>query len=132
LSKEHIVVDGNATKDNANRTSYPQPNDIPHNNSNDSDDYDDDDGDDDNNKNKGKNSNDNDNDKNEQAKEGPFVDLGYSQYEGNVLSSDIHEYLGIRYAKATSGDMRWRAPVEPDSTTEVLKAQKVYALTIFT
>ncbi|EXK42407.1 hypothetical protein FOXG_01725 [Fusarium oxysporum f. sp. lycopersici 4287] len=67
-----------------------------------------------------------DDDKEEPAKkrEGPFVDLGYSKYEGNVLESNIHEYLGIRYAKAPTGDLRWRAPEEPESTTGTLKAQE--------
>ncbi|KAH7252142.1 Alpha/Beta hydrolase protein [Fusarium tricinctum] len=57
-------------------------------------------------------------------KKGPFVDLGYAEYEGNVLDSDIHEYLGIRFAKAPSGDLRWRAPVKPDSMTKPQKAQE--------
>ncbi|KAJ9425033.1 Alpha/Beta hydrolase protein [Fusarium oxysporum] len=93
--------------------SPPQPSDNPNNNSDDND----------NNKDKGKSS---DDDKEEPAKkrEGPFVDLGYSKYEGNVLESNIHEYLGIRYAKAPTGDLRWRAPEEPESTTGTLKAQE--------
>lgn len=127
FSKEHDVVNDSAAKSNADP---PQPSNVPDKDSNDSDDNN---NDNDNNNDKG---NDNGNSKGESSdestkkKEGPFVDLGYSQYEGNVLSSDIYEYLGIRYAKSTSGDMRWKAPVAPDSTTEVLKAQKVCALAI--
>ncbi|EXM36263.1 hypothetical protein V3481_005217 [Fusarium oxysporum f. sp. vasinfectum] len=110
--KEHNV-DETAAKDNTNQTPSPQPSDNPNNNSDDND----------NNKDKGKSS---DDDKEEPAKkrEGPFVDLGYSKYEGNVLESNIHEYLGIRYAKAPTGDLRWRAPEEPESTTGTLKAQE--------
>lgn len=111
--KEHNV-DETAAKDNTNQTPPPQPSDNPNNNSDDND----------NNKDKGKSS---DDDKEEPTKkrEGPFVDLGYSKYEGNVLESNIHEYLGIRYAKAPTGDLRWRAPEEPESTTGTLKAQEV-------
>ncbi|KAF4456458.1 hypothetical protein F53441_1408 [Fusarium austroafricanum] len=100
LKKEHNVDKG-AAKDNKN-------------NSDDSD----------NNKGKGKNSGDGNEDEPAKNKEGPFVDLGYSKYEGNVLSSDIHEYLGIRFAKAPTGYLRWRAPVKPESTTGTLKAQE--------
>ncbi|KAF5665927.1 lipase 2 [Fusarium heterosporum] len=71
-----------------------------------------------------KGDNDNDNEEPTDRKDGPFVNLGYAEYEGNVLDNDIHEYLGIRYAKAPSGDLRWRAPVKPDSTTKPQKAQE--------
>ncbi|KAF5020625.1 hypothetical protein F66182_7332 [Fusarium sp. NRRL 66182] len=54
----------------------------------------------------------------------PVVDLGYSQYRGNALQNNIHEYLGIRYGKAPIGDLRWRKPVEPESTEGVQSAQK--------
>ncbi|KAF5577318.1 triacylglycerol lipase II precursor [Fusarium pseudocircinatum] len=110
--KEHNV-DKPTAKEDADQTPSPQPSDNPDNNSDDND----------NNKDKGKSS---DDDKEEQAKkkEGPFVDLGYSKYQGNVLESNIHEYLGIRYAKAPTGDLRWKAPQEPESTTGTLKAQE--------
>ena len=32
-----------------------------------------------------------------------YVDLGYSQYQGTVLSSGINQYLGIRYAAPPLG-----------------------------
>ncbi|PTD10342.1 hypothetical protein HYE67_007195 [Fusarium culmorum] len=121
LSKEHDVVNDSAAKSNADP---PQPSNVPDKDSNDSDDNN---NDNDNNNDKGNDNGDSkgeSSDESTKKKEGPFVDLGYSQYEGNVLSSDIYEYLGIRYAKSTFGDMRWKAPVAPDSTTEVLKAQK--------
>lgn len=111
--KEHNV-DTPAAKDNTDQTPSPQPNDNPDSNSDDNDNNDD----------KGKSS---DDDKEEPAKkrEGPSVDLGYSRYQGNVLESNIHEYLGIRYAKAPTGDLRWKAPEEPESTSGTLKAQEV-------
>lgn len=114
--KEHNV-DKPAAKDNTDQTPSPQPSNNPDNNSDDND----------NNKDKGKSS---DDDKEEPVKkrEGPFVDLGYSKYQGNVLESNIHEYLGIRYAKAPTGDLRWKAPEEPESTTGTLKAQEVNAI----
>lgn len=114
--KEHNV-DKPAAKDNTDQTPSPQPSNNPDNNSDDND----------NNKDKGKSS---DEDKEEPAKkrEGPFVDLGYSKYQGNVLESNIHEYLGIRYAKAPTGDLRWKAPEEPESTIGTLKAQEVNAI----
>ncbi|RFN48553.1 lipase 2 [Fusarium flagelliforme] len=113
LKKGHNVVH-DSDKDTADNASYPPPNETSDNSPDDNDDEHDD------NKNKNKNSGD---DKPTEKKQGPFVDLGYSQYEGNVLSSDIHEYLGIRYAKSPSNDLRWKAPVKPDSTTGTLKAQ---------
>ncbi|KAJ6514284.1 Alpha/Beta hydrolase protein [Mycena vitilis] len=53
----------------------------------------------------------------------PIVDLGYSQYQGFVdTSSNITSYLGIRYAAAPVGDLRFRAPQPPVNTTGVQDA----------
>ncbi|KAG5658830.1 hypothetical protein KAF25_007383 [Fusarium avenaceum] len=120
LKKEHSGVDETTAKDSSDHTPYPQPS---HDSNNNSDE--DEEKEDDNNTNKDKKG-DNDKDGTEptKEKEGPFVDLGYAEYEGNVLDSDIHEYLGIRFAKAPSGDLRWRAPVKPDAMTKPQKAQE--------
>ncbi|KAI1872637.1 hypothetical protein JX265_005517 [Neoarthrinium moseri] len=43
------------------------------------------------------------------------VNLGYAQYQGTVLGNGVGQYLGLRYARAPTGDLRWRAPVEPET-----------------
>ncbi|ETS87996.1 hypothetical protein PFICI_01824 [Pestalotiopsis fici W106-1] len=42
------------------------------------------------------------------------VNLGYAQYQGHLLGSGIAQYLGMRYAQKPTGDLRWRAPIEPE------------------
>lgn len=42
------------------------------------------------------------------------VNLGYAQYQGKVLLNGVSQYLGMRFAKVPTGDLRWRAPQEPD------------------
>ncbi|KAM5351720.1 hypothetical protein ACJ41O_004443 [Fusarium nematophilum] len=56
--------------------------------------------------------------------DGPVVDLGYSQYKGRYLNNGISIFLGMRYGKAPVGDLRWRAPVAPESTRGTQSAQK--------
>lgn len=56
---------------------------------------------------------------------GPIVDLGYSQYEGISLSSGVNQYLGMRFAAPPLGELRFRAPVNPDITTAVQDATAV-------
>jgi hypothetical protein len=41
------------------------------------------------------------------------VDLGYTQYEGYKLPSGINQWLGMRYAAAPLGDLRFKAPQDP-------------------
>jgi hypothetical protein len=41
------------------------------------------------------------------------VDLGYSKYNGSNVSDDISQWLGIRYAAAPNGTLRFRAPEDP-------------------
>lgn len=51
------------------------------------------------------------------------VDLGYSTYEGTRLEpANILQYLGIRFAAAPLGDLRWRAPQDPVHTTSIQPA----------
>ncbi|KAJ7026837.1 Alpha/Beta hydrolase protein [Mycena alexandri] len=48
------------------------------------------------------------------AQAGPVVDLGYGQYEGSVENTTlITSFLGIRFAAAPTGDLRFRAPQPP-------------------
>jgi acetylcholinesterase len=56
---------------------------------------------------------------------GPIIDLGYSQYEGIALSSGVNQFLGMRFAAPPLGELRFRAPVNPDVTTGVLQAKAV-------
>ncbi|CAJ2501071.1 Uu.00g039240.m01.CDS01 [Anthostomella pinea] len=41
------------------------------------------------------------------------VNLGYAQYQGSRVGGGVAQYLGMRYAEAPVGDLRFRAPVEP-------------------
>ncbi|KAJ7470971.1 Alpha/Beta hydrolase protein [Mycena latifolia] len=52
----------------------------------------------------------------------PIVDLGYAQYQGTVSASNISHFLGIRYAAAPLGDLRFRAPQPPGNVTGVQQA----------
>ncbi|KAJ4156167.1 hypothetical protein NW754_007791 [Fusarium falciforme] len=50
------------------------------------------------------------------AEGGPdaFVDLGYAKYNGvRLAKSGVDQYLGMRFAQAPVGDLRWRAPKNP-------------------
>ncbi|KAJ7217431.1 alpha beta-hydrolase [Mycena rebaudengoi] len=48
------------------------------------------------------------------AKPSPIIDLGYARYQGAVdPSSNITAFLGIRYAAAPTGELRFRAPQPP-------------------
>ncbi|KAF5360983.1 hypothetical protein D9756_005140 [Leucocoprinus leucothites] len=53
----------------------------------------------------------------------PIVDLGYAKYQGSVNNKTGNlEFLGIRYAAAPTGPLRWREPRPPGSTTDVQPA----------
>ncbi|KAJ7863934.1 Alpha/Beta hydrolase protein [Mycena olivaceomarginata] len=53
----------------------------------------------------------------------PIVDLGYAQYQGTVnTSTNLTMFVGIRYAAAPIGALRFRAPQPPPSVTGVLQA----------
>ncbi|KAJ7692080.1 Alpha/Beta hydrolase protein [Mycena rosella] len=57
------------------------------------------------------------------AQTAPIVDLGYAQYQGTVdTANNITNFLGIRYAAAPLGDLRFRAPQPPANTTGVQQA----------
>lgn len=43
----------------------------------------------------------------------PVVNLRYASYQGTLLSSGVNQYLGMRYAVAPIGDLRFRAPILP-------------------
>ncbi|KAF5348564.1 hypothetical protein D9756_009623 [Leucocoprinus leucothites] len=49
-----------------------------------------------------------------------LVDLGYAKYQG-TLNNDTGniEFLGVRYAAAPTGTLRWQAPQAPQTTSGV-------------
>lgn len=53
------------------------------------------------------------------------VDLGYSKYEGRVLSNGITQWLGMRYAAAPVGELRFMPPQDPPQETSVQPAKDV-------
>lgn len=55
----------------------------------------------------------------------PTVDLGYAQYAGDGIGNGVSQFLGLRYAKAPTGDLRFAAPQPPDNTTGVTQANQV-------
>lgn len=62
---------------------------------------------------------------NEWQSESPVVDLGYARYRGTRLPAGVDQFLGIRYAKAPLGDLRFRAPQEPINEAEEQDASQV-------
>ncbi|KAJ7732174.1 Alpha/Beta hydrolase protein [Mycena metata] len=56
------------------------------------------------------------------AQSTPVIDLGYAQYQGTVSTANISQFLGIRYAAAPIGDLRFRAPQPPANVTGVQQA----------
>ncbi|KAJ7503347.1 Alpha/Beta hydrolase protein [Mycena galericulata] len=56
------------------------------------------------------------------AQSAPVINLGYAQYQGTVSATNISHFLGIRYAAAPLGDLRFRAPQPPATVTGVQQA----------
>jgi len=62
------------------------------------------------------------------ANDGEFlsvIDLGYSKYQGIDLQNGVNQWLGIRYAAAPIGDLRFTAPQDPTPNNTVQRADKV-------
>lgn len=53
----------------------------------------------------------------------PVVNLGYATYAGTTLSGGINRFLGMRYAAAPVGDLRWRAPAPAPTVTGTQQAK---------
>ncbi|KAF9445722.1 alpha/beta-hydrolase [Macrolepiota fuliginosa MF-IS2] len=52
-----------------------------------------------------------------------IVDLGYAKYQGNLNNATGNlEFLGMRYAAAPTGTLRWRAPQHPQETPGIQQA----------
>ena len=56
---------------------------------------------------------------------GPVVDLGYSRYEGVALGNGVSQWLGIRFAAPPLGNLRFRAPADPDQNATLQRAVEV-------
>lgn len=48
----------------------------------------------------------------------PPIDVGYAQYVGSRNGAGVNEWLGVRYAAAPVGDLRFRAPQDPPNITD--------------
>ena len=57
----------------------------------------------------------------------PLVNLTYSAYQGKALDNGITQWLGLRYAAAPMGALRFAPPQDPPSTTGVVAADQVLA-----
>ena len=56
----------------------------------------------------------------------PTVDLGYATYEGTSLAVGVNQFLGMRFAEAPTGGLRWREPQDPaEEGAKVTLAQDV-------
>lgn len=53
------------------------------------------------------------------------VDLGYTKYVGQELSNGITQWLGMRYAAAPVGKLRFMPPEDPPHTGTTEQANKV-------
>ncbi|KAK2610626.1 hypothetical protein N8I77_004041 [Diaporthe amygdali] len=53
----------------------------------------------------------------------PQVNLGYTTYVGTNLDGGINRFLGMRYAAPPVGDLRWRAPAAPPTSTSPQSAK---------
>ncbi|KAF5392284.1 hypothetical protein D9757_001480 [Collybiopsis confluens] len=56
----------------------------------------------------------------------PIIDLGYARYQGVFDDvNNLTSYLGIRYAAAPIGDLRWRAPQAPASNDSTVQQANI-------
>ena len=58
----------------------------------------------------------------ERDQQQPVVDLGYALYEGTGLAAGVNQFLGIQYGAPPLGDLRWRAPQDPEVNRTVQSA----------
>jgi hypothetical protein len=54
-----------------------------------------------------------------------IVDLGYSKYRGRAFNDRTSQWLGVRYAAAPIGQLRFAATRNPRPTNQVQPAVKV-------
>ncbi|KAL7942689.1 alpha/beta-hydrolase [Trichoderma barbatum] len=54
----------------------------------------------------------------------PVVDLGYARYRGVRLDAGVDQFLGMRFAQAPLGNLRFRAPQDPAPEKSIQDASK--------
>ncbi|RFU75903.1 hypothetical protein TARUN_6365 [Trichoderma arundinaceum] len=54
----------------------------------------------------------------------PVVDLGYAKYRGVRLDAGVDQFLGMRFAQAPLGNLRFRAPQDPTPEKSVQDASE--------
>ena len=54
-----------------------------------------------------------------------LVDLGYTLYQGEQVSASVNQYLGMRFAAAPLGELRFRTPSDPVVNRTVQPATQV-------
>lgn len=62
--------------------------------------------------------------------EPPTVELDYAEYRGGRNARGINEFLGIRFAAPPVGDLRWRAPEDPEPVADVQDATQYKAVCV--
>lgn len=60
----------------------------------------------------------------------PTIGLDYAKYKGVSLNNGVDQYLGMRFARAPVGDLRFRAPQDPEHYSEVQSATEVILILI--
>lgn len=60
----------------------------------------------------------------------PVVDLGYARYRGRVVGDGTTQWLGMRYAAAPLGRLRFAGPQDPARVEGVQDATKVWILKV--
>lgn len=60
----------------------------------------------------------------------PLTKLSYATYEGSVLSNGVTQWLGIRFAAAPVGTLRFEAPEDPivENGTQTANTVRVLCL----
>lgn len=58
----------------------------------------------------------------------PVIDLGYAKYRGVRLDAGVDQFLGMRFAQAPLGNLRFRAPQDPTPEKDIQDASQVISL----
>jgi hypothetical protein len=58
----------------------------------------------------------------------PVIDLGYTKYHGIIHNNGVTQWLGIRYAAPSIGDLRFVIPKNPFKHRGIQQADKVRLL----
>lgn len=55
----------------------------------------------------------------------PVIDVGYAKYRGVRLDAGVDQFLGMRFAQAPLGHLRFRAPQDPAPEKDIQDASQV-------